>query len=71
MFEVFLNVNIEEIRLGVLDKTKDGKEVWNRRRILLTGSHETGSDEIIFFLEIATQATNKVANYALKKQYIV
>ncbi|RXN15126.1 LRR and PYD domains-containing 3-like protein [Labeo rohita] len=36
MFEVFLNVNIEEIRLGVLDKTKDGKEVWNRRRILLT-----------------------------------
>ncbi|KAK2900603.1 hypothetical protein Q8A67_008718 [Cirrhinus molitorella] len=36
MFEVFLDVSIEEVRLGVLDKTKDGKEVWNRRRILLT-----------------------------------
>uniref|UniRef100_A0A8C1P8H1 Uncharacterized protein n=1 Tax=Cyprinus carpio TaxID=7962 RepID=A0A8C1P8H1_CYPCA len=35
-FEVFLDVNVEEVRLGVLDKTRDGKEVWKRRRILLT-----------------------------------
>jgi len=39
-FEVFLDVNIKEVRLGILDKTKGGKEVWNRRRIFLTGSHE-------------------------------
>ncbi|XP_048019012.1 NACHT, LRR and PYD domains-containing protein 1 homolog isoform X2 [Megalobrama amblycephala] len=35
-FEVFLDVNIEEVRLGILDKTEGGKEVWNRRRIFLT-----------------------------------
>ncbi|XP_039550696.1 NACHT, LRR and PYD domains-containing protein 1 homolog isoform X1 [Pimephales promelas] len=35
-FEVFLDVNIKEVRLGILDKTKGGKEVWNRRRIFLT-----------------------------------
>ncbi|XP_058650152.1 NACHT, LRR and PYD domains-containing protein 1 homolog isoform X2 [Onychostoma macrolepis] len=35
-FEVFLDVNIKEVRLGVLDKSVDGTEVWNRRRILLT-----------------------------------
>uniref|UniRef100_A0A8C1YPV8 Si:ch211-195h23.3 n=1 Tax=Cyprinus carpio TaxID=7962 RepID=A0A8C1YPV8_CYPCA len=35
-FEVFLDVNIKEVRLGVLDKTEDGKEVWPRWRILLT-----------------------------------
>ncbi|XP_052403763.1 NACHT, LRR and PYD domains-containing protein 1 homolog [Carassius gibelio] len=35
-FEVFLDVNIKEVKLGVVDKTEDGKEVWPRRRILLT-----------------------------------
>uniref|UniRef100_A0A672S050 NOD-like receptor family B, member 5 n=1 Tax=Sinocyclocheilus grahami TaxID=75366 RepID=A0A672S050_SINGR len=35
-FEVFLDVNIKEVRLAVLDKTEDGKEVWPRRRIPLT-----------------------------------
>ncbi|XP_059358635.1 NACHT, LRR and PYD domains-containing protein 1 homolog, partial [Carassius carassius] len=35
-FEVFLHVNIKEVRLGVLDKTEYGKEVWPVRRILLT-----------------------------------
>ncbi|CAM4588725.1 unnamed protein product [Leuciscus chuanchicus] len=32
-FEVFLDVNIEQVRLGILE---GGKEVWNRRRIFLT-----------------------------------
>ncbi|XP_077078481.1 NACHT, LRR and PYD domains-containing protein 1 homolog [Siphateles boraxobius] len=32
-FEVFLDANIEEVRLGILE---GGKEVWNRRRIFLT-----------------------------------
>ncbi|XP_016385344.1 uncharacterized protein LOC107721716 isoform X4 [Sinocyclocheilus rhinocerous] len=41
-FEVFLDVNIEEVRLGVLDKTRDGKEVWKRRRILLTVAPSKG-----------------------------
>ncbi len=36
-FEVFVDVNIEEIRLSLLDKTK-GMEVWEPRRILLTGN---------------------------------
>ncbi|KAK7163544.1 hypothetical protein R3I93_007561 [Phoxinus phoxinus] len=39
-FEVFLDVNIEEVLLGILDKTKGGKEVWNRRRIFLTAPSE-------------------------------
>ncbi|XP_051728915.1 NACHT, LRR and PYD domains-containing protein 1b allele 2-like [Ctenopharyngodon idella] len=36
-FEVFVNVNIEEVKLSLLDKT-NGKEVWLPRRILLTGN---------------------------------
>ncbi|XP_052388463.1 uncharacterized protein LOC127934932 isoform X1 [Carassius gibelio] len=40
-FEVFLDVNIEEIRLGVLE-TRDGKEVWKTRRILLTVAPSKG-----------------------------
>ncbi|XP_051719170.1 NACHT, LRR and PYD domains-containing protein 1 homolog isoform X3 [Ctenopharyngodon idella] len=36
-FEVFVNVNIEEVKLSLLDKT-EGKEVWLPRRILLTAS---------------------------------
>ncbi|KAL1280837.1 hypothetical protein QQF64_015437 [Cirrhinus molitorella] len=35
-FEVFVDVNIEEIRLSLLDRTK-GKEVWEPRHILITG----------------------------------
>ncbi|XP_048018723.1 NACHT, LRR and PYD domains-containing protein 1 homolog isoform X2 [Megalobrama amblycephala] len=35
-FEVFLDVNIEKVSLVILDKTKGGKEVWNRQRIFLT-----------------------------------
>ncbi|XP_043074268.1 NACHT, LRR and PYD domains-containing protein 1 homolog isoform X2 [Puntigrus tetrazona] len=34
-FEVFLDVNIREVRLGVLDKTENGK-VWHRRLMLPT-----------------------------------
>ncbi|XP_051718743.1 NACHT, LRR and PYD domains-containing protein 1 homolog isoform X4 [Ctenopharyngodon idella] len=41
-FEVFLDVNIEEVRLGILDKTEGGKEVWNRRRIFLTVAPSKG-----------------------------
>lgn len=44
MFEVFLDVNSKEVRLSIVDKFS-GKEVWNRRRILLTGRHETLCDE--------------------------
>ncbi|XP_051717484.1 NACHT, LRR and PYD domains-containing protein 1 homolog isoform X4 [Ctenopharyngodon idella] len=36
-FEVFVNVNIEEVKLSLLDKT-EGKEVWVPRRIPLTES---------------------------------
>jgi len=36
-FEAFVNVNIEEVKLSILDKT-EGKEVWVPRRILLTGN---------------------------------
>ncbi|XP_051719255.1 NACHT, LRR and PYD domains-containing protein 1 homolog isoform X2 [Ctenopharyngodon idella] len=36
-FEVFVNVNTEEVKLSLLDKT-EGKEVWLPRRILLTGT---------------------------------
>ncbi|XP_073702961.1 NACHT, LRR and PYD domains-containing protein 1 homolog [Garra rufa] len=35
-FEVFVGVNIEEITLSLLDKTK-GKEVWEPRQIFITG----------------------------------
>ncbi|KAL1247754.1 hypothetical protein QQF64_023130 [Cirrhinus molitorella] len=35
-FEVFVNVDTEEVRLSLLDET-EGKEVWVPRRILLTG----------------------------------
>ncbi|KAK2900600.1 hypothetical protein Q8A67_008715 [Cirrhinus molitorella] len=35
-FEVFLDVNVEEIGLSIFDKPKKGKEVWHRQRILLT-----------------------------------
>ncbi|KAG1939606.1 caspase recruitment domain-containing protein [Pimephales promelas] len=35
-FEAFVNVNIDEVKLSILDKT-EGKEVWVPRRILLTG----------------------------------
>ncbi|XP_067308670.1 NACHT, LRR and PYD domains-containing protein 1 homolog isoform X2 [Pseudorasbora parva] len=38
-FEVFVNVDTEEVRLSLLDKT-EGKEVWVPRRILLTGKDE-------------------------------
>ncbi|XP_026098985.1 uncharacterized protein LOC113070042 isoform X2 [Carassius auratus] len=44
-FEVFLDANIEEVKLGVLDKTRDGKEVWKRRRILLTVAPSKGVEE--------------------------
>ncbi len=40
-FEVFLDVNIKEVKLGVLDKNVDEEEVWNRRRIPLTGTHDS------------------------------
>lgn len=46
MFEVILDINSKEVRLGILDKTESGKEVWNRRRIFLTGRHKTVRDEI-------------------------
>lgn len=35
-FEVFLNVSIEEVRLGLLDSDNKGKEVWKQRRVLLS-----------------------------------
>ncbi|KAA0718659.1 NACHT, LRR and PYD domains-containing protein 3 [Triplophysa tibetana] len=38
MFEVFLDVNSKEVRLSIVDKFNGGKEVWNRRRIILTES---------------------------------
>lgn len=36
-FEVFVNVDNEEVRLSLSDET-EGKEVWLPRRILLTGN---------------------------------
>ncbi|XP_065118187.1 NACHT, LRR and PYD domains-containing protein 1b allele 2-like [Paramisgurnus dabryanus] len=36
-FEVFLHVNTEEFKMGVLDKT-EAKEVWMTRRVILTAS---------------------------------
>ncbi|KAK2900599.1 hypothetical protein Q8A67_008714 [Cirrhinus molitorella] len=41
-FEVFLDNNIKEVRLGVLDKTENGKEVWPRRRVFLTALSKGG-----------------------------
>lgn len=38
-FEVFVNVNTEEVRLGLLDKA-EGTEVWVPRRIPLTGNEK-------------------------------
>ncbi|XP_073712133.1 NACHT, LRR and PYD domains-containing protein 1 homolog isoform X2 [Misgurnus anguillicaudatus] len=35
-FEVFLNVSIDEVRLGLLDSNNKGKEVWKQRRVLLS-----------------------------------
>ncbi|XP_065118189.1 NACHT, LRR and PYD domains-containing protein 1 homolog [Paramisgurnus dabryanus] len=35
-FEVFLNVSIEEVRLGLLDSNNKGKKVWKQRRVLLS-----------------------------------
>ncbi|XP_073785484.1 NACHT, LRR and PYD domains-containing protein 1 homolog isoform X2 [Danio rerio] len=36
-FEVFLEVDTEEVRLGILDEAESRNVVWNKRRILLTG----------------------------------
>ncbi|XP_056600682.1 NACHT, LRR and PYD domains-containing protein 1b allele 2-like isoform X2 [Triplophysa dalaica] len=39
-FEVFLDVKIEEIRLGLRDTTEEGKEVWKPRRIPLSDTFQ-------------------------------
>ncbi len=61
-FEVFVNVDTEEVRLSLSDET-EGKEVWLPRRILFTGNESiTDVASIVIFLTHAN-TRYKTKNY--------